>query len=74
MDDQIAGEKKAEREQVFGKGEQIKPGRVPAYILYRESDGMWLHLHIESRKSTEVRLATLIKKALGCFTLKYMIQ
>lgn len=31
---QIADGEKAERERVFGKEEQIKPGRVPAPILY----------------------------------------
>jgi hypothetical protein len=64
---QIADGEKAERERVFGKGGQIKPGRVKAPVLYGESDGVWLHLQRESRKSTEVRVATLYsgKKQVG---------
>lgn len=63
----IADGEKAEREQVFGFGKQIESGRVKAPVLYGESDGVWLHLQREGRKSVEVRVATLYsgKKMVG---------
>lgn len=40
---------------------------VEAQVLYGESDGVWLHLQRENRRSVEVRVATLYsgKKPLG---------
>lgn len=55
----IADGEEAERRRVFERGGQIEPGRVVAPILYGESDGVWVHLQREKRKSAEVRVATL---------------
>ncbi len=34
-------------------------GEVRAPVLYGESDGVWLHLRREKRRSAEVRVATM---------------
>ena len=63
----IADGEEAERRRVFEAGEAIATGKVKAEVLYGESDGVWLHLQREKRRSVEVRVATLYtgKKALG---------
>ena len=63
----IADGEEAERRSVFEAGEAIATGKVKAEVLYGESDGVWLHLQREQRRSVEVRVATLYtgKKALG---------
>jgi hypothetical protein len=63
----IADGEEAERRRVFEGGEAIAKGKVKAEVLYGESDGVWLHLQREKRRSVEVRVATLYsgKKPLG---------
>lgn len=63
----IADGEEAERRRVFEAGEAIAKGKVKAEVLYGESDGVWLHLQREKRRSVEVRVATLYsgKKPLG---------
>lgn len=63
----IADGEEAERRRVFEAGEAIPKGKVRAEVLYGESDGVWLHLQREKRRSVEVRVATLYsgKKPLG---------
>jgi hypothetical protein len=51
-----AGEE-AERLRVFESGEEINGGKVIAPVLYGESDGVWVHLQREKRKSAEVQVA-----------------
>ena len=55
--DRIADGEEAERRRVFESGGEIEPGRIQAPVLYGESDGVWVHLQREKRKSTEVRVA-----------------
>lgn len=54
----VAGEE-AERERIFENGEEIGGGKEVAPVLYGESDGVWVHLQREKRKSAEVRVAIL---------------
>jgi len=63
----IADGEDAERRSVFEAGEALPGGKVKAEVLYGESDGVWLHLQREKRRSVEVRVATLYsgKKPLG---------
>jgi hypothetical protein len=63
----IADGEEAERKRVFKAAEAIAGGKVKAEVLYGESDGEWLHLQREQRRSVEVRVATLysVKEALG---------
>jgi hypothetical protein len=63
----IADGEEAERRRVFEAGEAIPKGKVSAEVLYGESDGVWLHLQREKRRSVEVRVATLYsgKKPVG---------
>lgn len=53
----IADGEEAERRRVFEHGEPIEAGRIKAPVLYGESDGVWVHLQREKRKSAEVRVA-----------------
>ena len=55
----IADGEEAERRRIFEHGGQIEAGRVEAPVLYGESDGVWVHLQREKRKSVEVRVAIL---------------
>jgi len=55
----IADGEEAERRRVFEGGEQLEGGKIPAPVLYGESDGVWVHLQREKRRSTEVRVAIL---------------
>lgn len=63
----IADGEEAENRRVFEGGEAIPKGTVEAEVLYAESDGVWLHLQRENRRSVEVRVATMYsgKKPLG---------
>jgi len=63
----IADEEENERERVFGCGEAYDKGRIQSPVLYGESDGVWLHLQREKRRSAEVRVATMYtgKKPIG---------
>ena len=63
----IADGEEAERRRVFEGGEALEKGTVKAEVLYAESDGVWLHLQRENRRSVEVRVATMYsgKKPLG---------
>jgi len=63
----IADGEEAERRRVFKGGEATAGGKVKAGVLYGESDGVWLHLQREKRRSVEVRVATLYsgKKPVG---------
>lgn len=55
----IADGEEAERQRIFESGGEVEGGKVTEPVLYGESDGVWLHLQRENRKSAEVRLATL---------------
>jgi hypothetical protein len=55
----IADGEEAERRRVFENGGELEPGRVKAKVLFGESDGVWVHLQRERRKSAEVRVGTL---------------
>ncbi|MBI9044939.1 MAG: ISLre2 family transposase [Anaerolineaceae bacterium] len=53
---QMADMEDAEREQLFAHGGEKKSGKIKTPILYGESDGVWVHLQREKRRSTEVRV------------------
>ena len=55
----IADGEEAERRRIFEAGEPLEGGKIPAPVLYGESDGVWVHLQREQRRSTEVRVAIL---------------
>jgi Uncharacterised protein family (UPF0236) len=63
----IADGEDAERRRIFEAGEAVAGGKIAARVLYGESDGVWVHLQRERRRSTEVRVATLCtgRKAVG---------
>ncbi len=63
----IADGEEAERKRIFERGEQDKPGKISAPVLYGESDGVWVHLQREKRRSAEIRVAILStgRKAVG---------
>jgi hypothetical protein len=63
----LADGEEAERRRVFESGAAVEKGTVKAEVLYAESDGVWLHLQRENRRSVEVRVATMYsgKKPLG---------
>jgi hypothetical protein len=60
-------EEDVQRERVFEEGTDIKPGGVPAKVLYGESDGVWISLQREAKQKTEVRVGILYtgKKMVG---------
>jgi hypothetical protein len=55
----IADGEEAQRKRIFEHGEQQEPGKIAAPVLYGESDGVWVHLQREKRRSAEVRVAIL---------------
>jgi hypothetical protein len=55
----IADGEEAERRRIFEGGDVLEGGKIPAPVLYGESDGVWVHLQREKRRSTEVRVAIL---------------
>ena len=44
---------------MFEQGEEHAGGQIPAPVLYGESDGVWVHLQREAKRSLEVRVAIL---------------
>jgi hypothetical protein len=63
----IADGEEAERTRMFEQGVECEKGKVQTRVLYGESDGVWLHLQRENRRSAEVRVATMYtgKKRIG---------
>ena len=63
----IADGEEAERARIFDQGGESVKGKVRAPVLFGESDGVWLHLQREERRSVEVRVATMYsgKKPIG---------
>jgi hypothetical protein len=57
--DRIADGEEAERRRVFELGDPIEAGSIKSPVLYGESDGVWVHLQREKRRSAEVRVATI---------------
>ncbi len=55
----IADGEEAECKRIFEGGEPLEGGQIPAPVLYGESDGVWVHLQREAKRSTEVRVAIL---------------
>ena len=55
----IADGEEAERRRLFEGGAGLEGGRIEARVLYGESDGVWVHLQREARRSAEVRVAIL---------------
>lgn len=55
----IADGEEAERRRLFEAGEPLEGGKISAPVLYGESDGVWVHLQREQKRSTEVRVAIL---------------
>jgi hypothetical protein len=55
----IADGEEAERRRIFETGGQLEAGKIKAPVLYGESDGVWVHLQREKRKSAEVRVGIL---------------
>ena len=53
----IADGEEAERRRIFEHGETPEAGKIKAPVLYGESDGVWVHLQREKRRSAEVRVA-----------------
>ena len=52
----IAEAEEREREAVFKHGAHLPAGTIPAEVLYGESDGVWIHLQGEHKRSAEVRV------------------
>lgn len=65
--ERIADGEDAARRRVFESGGQVESGKIEAPVLYGESDGVWVPLQREKRRSAEVRLAIMStgKKAVG---------
>ena len=55
----IADGEEAERRRIFEEGEPQEGGKIRAPVLYGESEGVWVHLQREKRRSTEIRVAIL---------------
>jgi hypothetical protein len=55
----IADGEEAECKRIFEGGEPLEGGQIPAPVLYGESDGVWVHLQREAKRSTEIRVAIL---------------
>lgn len=52
----IADGEEAECKRIFESGREIESGKIAAPVLYAESDGVWVHLQRENRRSAEVRV------------------
>ncbi|MBE0509061.1 MAG: ISLre2 family transposase [Marinospirillum sp.] len=63
----LQAEEQDRLEQVFEKGARLEPGRVPAKVLYGESDGVFVPLQREAKKKVEVRVGVMYtgKKVIG---------
>ena len=68
-----AGEE-AQRRRVFEGGEELEDGQVDAPVLYGESDGVWIHLQQEAKRSAEVRLAVLSTGRSGVGKDRYRLE
>lgn len=55
----IADSEEAACRRIFEQGDQDEPGKIPAEVLFAESDGVWVHLQRERRKSAEVKVAVM---------------
>ena len=61
-------QEESQQEGIFEQGEErIEAGKVPAKVLYGESDGVWISLQREEKHKTEVRVGILYtgKKTIG---------
>ena len=58
------GERIIEQEEAF---QSEQPGKIPAPVLYGESDGVWVHLQREKERRKEVKVAVMYtgKKQIG---------
>lgn len=63
----LQAEEQDRLEQVFEKGARLEPGRLPAKVLYGESDGVFVPLQREAKKKVEVRVGVMYtgKKVIG---------
>jgi hypothetical protein len=63
----LEAEETDQRERVFEEGEVPEAGKIPAKVLYGESDGVYISLQREKQKKTEVRVGILYtgKKAIA---------
>jgi len=63
----LEAEEEEARNLVFEQGEVPEAGKIPAKILYGESDGVYISLQREQQKKTEVRVGILYtgKKAIA---------
>jgi len=63
----LQAEEQDKHKQVFEKGGRLEPGRIPAKVLYGESDGVWISLQREAKKKVEVRVGVMYtgKKVIG---------
>lgn len=52
----INAEEEEERKRIFEQGEVPEAGKIPAQVLYGESDGVYISLQGEEKKKTEVRV------------------
>jgi len=55
----LNAEEEEERKRVFEQGEVPEAGKIPAKVLYGESDGVYISLQGERQKKTEVRVGIL---------------
>jgi hypothetical protein len=63
----VDAEEEEARNRVFEQGEVPEAGKIPAKVLYGESDGVYISLQREQQKKTEVRVGILYtgKKAIA---------
>lgn len=58
-------EEEDQRERVFEQADEIEPRRIPAKVLYGESDGVWISLQREEKRKAEVRVGILYTEKKG---------
>ncbi|MDI9566292.1 MAG: ISLre2 family transposase [Brevefilum fermentans] len=63
----LQAEEQDKLERVFEEGARLEPGRIPAQVLYGESDGVFIPLQREAKKKVEVRVGVMYtgKKVIG---------
>ena len=63
----LEAEEQDRLEQVFERGDKLETGRIPAKVLYGESDGVFVPLQREAKKKIEVRVGVMYtgKKVIG---------